>query len=145
MTNRFLRGIAFGLGFMALAAPAMAEDVSGNYPHSETLLSNPKSIIGETITYPGGTPAQIVSARIVIDPGEQTGWHKHGVPLFVYILSGEVTVDYGDKGIKTYQAGTAFMEAMDQFHNGMNKGTEPVHILGVYMGAEGLHDVIRKK
>ena len=59
------------------------------------------------------------------------------MPLFVYILDGAVTVDYGDKGTKVYEAGGAIMEAMDWPHNGMNKGSEPVRILAVYMGADG--------
>ena len=34
------------------------------------------------------------------------------------------------------------MEAMDVTHFGINRGTEPVRILAVYMGAEGARNVI---
>lgn len=130
---------------IGLTTAAQAGNVEQDYKKVVPLLSAPRSVVGEAIVYPGGTAADITAAEVVIRPGEKTGWHKHGVPLFVYILSGEVTVDYGDKGVRTYKAGEAFMEAMDQFHNGMNAGAEPVRILAVYLGAEGMKNVIHKK
>jgi len=33
-----------------------------------------------------------------LPPGGRTVLHKHGVPLFAYVLEGEITVDYGDRG-----------------------------------------------
>jgi len=67
------------------------------------------------------------------------------VPLFAYILDGELTVDYGDRGTRTYRRGEAFMEAMDVAHAGINTGTQPVRLLAVYMGAKGAEDVIPVK
>jgi quercetin dioxygenase-like cupin family protein len=71
--------------------------------------------------------------------------HRHGVPLFAYILSGELTVDYGAHGRRSYRAGQAFMEAMAVAHFGVNDGQEPVRILAVYIGADGESDVIVAK
>ena len=71
--------------------------------------------------------------------------HRHGVPLFAYILSGELTVDYGTHGTRTYRQGDAFMEAMDVAHFGINRGNAPVRILTVYMGADDAKDVIPDK
>lgn len=104
----------------------------------------PRSVIGETIHYPGGTPAEINAVRITIPPGGNSAPHKHGVPLFIYVLSGAMEVDYGGKGVRTFAAGTAFMEAMDHPHQGYNKGSEPVEILAVYLGAKGAENVIRE-
>ena len=103
-----------------------------------------KTIIGETIRYPSGNPVNIQSLVVTLLPGETTGWHKHGVPTYGYILSGSVTVDYGEKGKRTYRAGDAFMEAMDWWHNGSANGSEPVRILVVFMGAKGVRPVIRE-
>ena len=58
-------------------------------------------------------------------------------------LSGELTVDYGEHGSKTYQAGDAFIEAMNTWHNGHNTGDGPLRILAVYMGADGVPNVVR--
>jgi quercetin dioxygenase-like cupin family protein len=64
------------------------------------------------------------------------------VPLFAYILEGELTVDYGEHGKRSYRAGDAFMEAMAIAHHGSNPGSQPVRLLAVYLGADGADNVI---
>ena len=59
------------------------------------------------------------------------------MPLFAYVLEGEITVDYSDRGKRTFRKGDALMEAMDTAHFGADAGPQPVRILTVYMGAEG--------
>ena len=76
---------------------------------------------------------------------DKTIVHRHGVPMFAYILGGELIVDYGDHGKRTYRQGQAFVEAMDVAHFGVNSGAEPVRILVVYMGADGAENVIPVK
>jgi quercetin dioxygenase-like cupin family protein len=132
-----MRSSILALAFLAAAAlPAAAQD--SQYQNLLTpLLSGNQTIIDQTIAYPEGTP-KVTAAIVVIPPGKDTGWHTHAVPLFVYILEGEVTVDYGSKGIKVYKAGEALLEAENWPHNGMNQTDELVRIFAVYMGAEGL-------
>jgi quercetin dioxygenase-like cupin family protein len=101
------------------------------------LLQSGQTIIGQPIAYPAGTP-KVTAAIAVLPPGQETGWHTHAVPLFSYILDGELSVDYGDKGVKVYKAGDALLEAMNWPHDGINKTAAPVRILVVYMGAEGV-------
>ena len=128
----------------ALLRPAAARDAAKpSYP-AVPLLSTGKNIVGETIRYPQGA-AHVTAAIVTLAPGGRTIVHKHGVPLFAYILSGVLTVNYGKHGTRTYKPGDAFMEAMDVAHFGINKGTEPVRILAVYMGAQGAKDVIPVK
>jgi len=121
------------------AVPAAAQ--APGYPLAP-LLSSGTSIVGETIRYPTGGPARVTAAIVTLAPGGRTIAHKHGVPLFAYILDGELTVDYGTHGTRTYQQGQAFMEAMDVVHVGINTGSRPVRILAVYIGAQGASDVI---
>lgn len=101
------------------------------------LLSSGTTIIDQPIAYPEGTP-KVTGAIVVIPPGGETGWHVHAVPLFVYVLEGEVTVDYGEKGVKVLKEGESILEAMDWAHNGMNRTDKPLRILAVYMGADGV-------
>jgi hypothetical protein len=54
------------------------------------------------IRYPSGAPARLTAVEITLQPGEQTGWHTHPVPVFGYILDGELTIDYGAKGQRTF-------------------------------------------
>ena len=128
-----------------LAPAAMAAGTAGpDYARVLSLLSTSQTIVGETIAYPPGPPAKITSAIVTLVPGESTGVHKHGVPTYGYILSGSVTVDYGDHGRRVYKAGTAFMEAMDVWHDGVNSGDVPCRILVVFMGSPTARNVIRK-
>ncbi len=76
--------------------------------------------------------------EITLEPGQQTGWHTHPVPVFGYILEGELTVDYGAKGVRTYVKGEGLAEAMNEAHNGRNTGLGPVTILAVFIGVEGM-------
>jgi len=118
-----------------IAVPAAAEE-SVQYRNLLTpLLETETDIIGQPIVYPSGNP-KVTSAIVVIPPGKDTGWHTHEVPLFVHVLDGTVTVDYGDKGTKVYKAGETFMEAMNWPHNGINKEEVPARILAVYMGSK---------
>lgn len=143
------RMIAAVLLAMMLAGPAVAEDLKKAYRDKEhavrvePLLTPPvKSVVGEDIFYPGGAAAEISAAVIELPTGQATPWHRHGVPLFAYILSGELQVDYGDKGVRTFGPGQAFMEAMNHSHRGINRGKEPVRLIAVYMGARTMKNVI---
>lgn len=125
---------------VSVAAPTRAQDAQ--YQNLLTpLLSGNTTIIDQEIAYPDGTP-KVTAAIVVIPPGKDTGWHLHTVPLFVYVLEGDVTVDYGSKGVKVYKPGEAFLEAENWPHNGINKTDNPVRILAVYMGADGIANAI---
>jgi quercetin dioxygenase-like cupin family protein len=144
MLHRTLITALAMLAACAIVGPAAARDTAKpSYP-AVPLLSTGKTIVGETIRYPKGD-AHVTSAIVTLAPGGRTILHKHGVPLFAYILSGVLTVNYGAHGTRTYQQGQSFMEAMDVAHFGINKGAQPVRILAVYMGAAGAKDVIPVK
>lgn len=133
------RSLALGVLTMGLmAAPALAD----GYP-AIPLYTGSKTVMDEDIAYPTTGKAQVNAMIVVLAPGEATQVHKHGVPTFIHILEGEVTVDYGDRGTRTYKQGESFLEAMDVAHAGKNTGSVPVKILAVYMGADGSQDVIK--
>jgi quercetin dioxygenase-like cupin family protein len=106
------------------------------------VLSTGNTVTGQPIRYPSGAPAQITAVTITLEPGQQTGWHMHPVPLFGYILEGELTVDYGPKGQRTFVKGEGLAEAMDEAHNGRNTGRGPVTILAVFIGMEGARTTV---
>jgi len=108
--------------------------------HVEPLLATSTTVLGQPIAYaPGGT-AKVTSAIVELPPGGKTGLHRHDVPMFAYVLSGEVTVDYQGEGSRTYRAGEALVEAIDTPHDGYNSGAVPTRILTVFFGAEGTPD-----
>ena len=143
------RSLAVALALIAghaMAGRATAQETAPppSYP-AVPLLSTGTSIIGETIRYPKAGRAHVTAAIVTLAPGGRTIMHKHGVPLFAYILDGELTVDYGKHGKRTYLKGQTFMEAMKAPHFGINTGSEPVRLLAVYMGAKHAKDVIPVK
>ena len=142
-------GLALVLALIAgheMAGCANAQDAaqSKDYP-AAPLLSTGTTILGETIRYPKSGPAHVTAAIVTLAPGARTIMHKHGVPLFAYILDGELTVDYGTHGTRTYRQGQSFMESMAVAHFGVNNGSQPVRLLAVYMGAKHAKDVIPVK
>ena len=139
------------LAVIVAAAPASAQKATtvvppaahAGYP-AEPLLSTSTTVLGEPLRYPDGA-AHVTSAIVTLAPGERTILHKHGVPMFFYILDGEITVDYGKRGKRTYLKGQSQIEAMGVAHFGENSGTEPMRLIAVYMGAKSAKDVIPVK
>ena len=112
-----------------------------SYPPLDVLLSGSETVIGQEIAYPAGTP--IVTAAIVtMVPGQETGWHVHDAPLFAWMLNGELTVDYGPDGERTYRTGDAMLEAFRTRHNGRNSGEQDARLLAVFMGARGVANTV---
>ena len=154
MVDRFLIAAFATLAFVFISHPVIAQDAQPSvktdggtdakgYP-AVPLLSTGTTVVGETIRYPSGT-AHVTASIVTLPPGARTVVHKHGVPMFAYILQGEITVDYGAKGKRTYRQGDALMEAMDVAHFGENTGTQPMRLIAVYMGADNAKDVIPVK
>jgi quercetin dioxygenase-like cupin family protein len=149
MLDRGLTAFAV-LALVSAIAPVSAQNAtraqpaaSPNYP-AEPLLSTGTTVLGEALRYPKGA-AHVTSAIVSLAPGERTIRHKHGVPMFFYILEGEITVDYGARGKRTYRKGQSQMEAMGFAHFGQNTGQEPMRLIVVYMGAGRAKDVIPVK
>lgn len=154
MVDRFLIAAFAALALVLASHPVIAQDAQPapkaegstdvkGYP-AVPLLSTGTTVLGEKIHYPSGT-AHVNASIVTLAPGARTVVHKHGVPMFAYILEGEITVDYGAKGKRTYRQGDALMEAMNVAHFGENTGTNPMRLIAVYMGANNAKDVIPVK
>jgi quercetin dioxygenase-like cupin family protein len=128
------------VGFSLSLSASVADPVhpTALQPEVHTILSTGTTVAGELIRYPSDGPALITAVEITFEPGQQTGWHTHPVPLFGYMLEGELTVDYGEKGQRIYRKGDALVEAMNTAHNGRNMGQSKAKILAVFIGREGL-------
>jgi quercetin dioxygenase-like cupin family protein len=138
-----MKRIAYALsGAAALALVLTAAAPARNsYPPLDVLLSGAETILGQTIAYPDGPP-KMTAAIVAMLPGQSTGPHRHEVPLFAYMLEGELTVDYGSGGSRTYKAGDAFLEAFETTHNGTNTGTGVARVLAVFAGSETVPNTV---
>ena len=146
MTSLFKKYLSLdrllAIALLTLTANVMAvSHVSGGVPYENIeatvipLVDGPKTILGQSFKYPSGTPL-INAFNIDIPVGKKTSLHKHAVPLFVYVVSGEMIVDYGSKGKRTFKAGAAYIEAIEWCHIAQAVGNQSTKIIGVYLGQE---------
>lgn len=98
----------------------------------QTIAIINKTAIDQEIVYPTD-PALITSKIITIPIGAETGEHIHEIPMFGYMMEGQITVDYGDMGLKTFVKGDTLVEAINYTHNGQNTGNTPAKILVVIL------------
>lgn len=109
---------------------------------STPLLKTSTTAIHQDLQYPR-QKAEVTALLVEIAPGGQTGRHMHPVPEVACVLDGTVTVAIDGHGEKVYSAGDCLVEAINTWHNGMNKGTRPVKILAVFVGEKGKANVVR--
>jgi quercetin dioxygenase-like cupin family protein len=147
-----VRGVA-GLAVVLLAMTTLAACGSGDESStpegsagsavagatSDQMLLDRQSldVLDQQVGYPKKKPAQVTSMITTLEPGQESGWHRSRVPLYVYILEGGISVEYDAGVMKEFTTGTAFMDAEDIWHNVTNKGEDTARLLLVYFGAEG--------
>jgi len=102
-----------------------------------TLLKSAVTTAGQKALYLSTDKPEVTSLIVELAPGAETGWHRHPVPTYAYILEGDLAVDVEGSGVHMFRAGQAFLEVVNTRHNGKNSGTVPVKILVFFGGEEG--------
>jgi quercetin dioxygenase-like cupin family protein len=121
-----------------LFAGEYSSGVSSRILKKTTLTGN-----GQKIAYPVTDRAEVTAMTVDIAPGAETGWHKHPVPVYAYVISGKLSVELEDGSQLSFEANEAIIEVVNTLHNGKNKGAEPVKLAVFYLGAEGTPNVIK--
>lgn len=140
MKNRLI--ILFILIFSAPCA-AFAGEYAGGVT-STVILTATTTTDGKPAQYLKTDKPEITAVRVEIAPGAETGWHSHPVPLYAYIVSGELSVEAEGGKVYEFKAGDALVEMVNTFHNGWNRGKTPVVLIGFYTGEAGKPKVIKK-
>ncbi len=107
------------------------------------VLQSGKTSSGASIAYPKTDSAEVTALVLDIGPGGETGRHMHPYPTFVYILDGAIDVEMDGGIVHTYKAGDSFLESLNTWHNGKNKGTTPAKVLVVFAGVHGKPNLVR--
>lgn len=103
-----------------------------------TLVSrNTTTDAGEPIRYLSTADAEVTSVILSLPPGGKTKWMTHPAPGYVYVLEGELTVEFEDGSRLKFKAGQAFMQARTKWHRGINEGSGPMRFLAVFYGEKG--------
>lgn len=92
---------------------------------------------GEPIEYLSTPNAEVTSMILTLPPGGKTDWMTHPVPGYIYVLQGELTVEFEDGHHLTFKAGQAFLQARTRWHRGVNLGDRPMRFLAVFFGEKG--------
>ncbi len=134
MLNRLIIALTAGLIIQGNVCAGVQAAKSSNPIRVKPIpMESAKTIIGQDFRYPSGSP-QIQAFEIEIPPGQQTTLHRHAIPLFAYIASGDLELDYGSKGKRIVRAGSSFVEAINWCHFGKPLGNQSVRIIAVYLG-----------
>ncbi|MGE0392701.1 MAG: cupin domain-containing protein [Vicinamibacterales bacterium] len=76
---------------------------------------------------------QAVQVQVTIAPGGREGRHVHAGPLLIYVLAGEEVLELKDRPTKVIKAGESFLVEPGLVHEGFNKGTTPLVVLGTFI------------
>ncbi len=111
----------------------------------EQVLKTDTTTIGQKIVYPQVQNAEVTMSKITIPPGKSTGWHKHAYPVFAYVLKGVLTVELENNKMVQFGENASIAEVMETYHNGINRGTEDVVLIAIYLGEKGKSLSTRKE
>ncbi|QLG86889.1 cupin domain-containing protein [Chitinibacter bivalviorum] len=128
------------LSAVCLGLNAQAEESKEVYKKEVTatvVFKTGTTANGQPILYPTTDAPEATMLHVEIPAGKETGWHKHPVPGYAYVLNGQLTVQLKDGSSNTFRAGQGFAEVENTLHNGKNEGTEPVKLVVVFTGIVG--------
>ncbi len=101
------------------------------------------AISGEPLAYPNYPDPEMTASIMPIPPGGKTEWMTHPVPAYVYILEGELTVEFAaDASCQKFKAGEGFIQARSAWHRGRNDGQTEMRFLAVFSGAKEVPNVL---
>jgi quercetin dioxygenase-like cupin family protein len=110
-----------------------------------TLVKSSETIAGKKIAYPPSDKAEMSALLVEVPPHSEIGLHMHPVPLVVYVLEGTMDVEISGGEKRKYEQGTAFLEVVNTWHNGINSTDKPLKLLVVFAGEVGKSNLIGAK
>ena len=99
-----------------------------------TLVKSTQSWNGSALPeYPDGQP-EVTILRISLQPGAKVDWHKHPLINAGVVLSGSLLVETEQGERLELAAGDPIVEVVNQWHHGINTGSEPTELIVFYAG-----------
>lgn len=124
--------------------PGVDSSVLARGPFTDVINLKMQARVGgkvDTVQVHGA--ADVVVARITIDPGKSIGWHSHPGPAVVVVVTGSLTIYDGDDATctgRTYGPGTTLPSYGEAFvdlgqghvHDARNEGTDVATVYVTY-------------
>ena len=128
-----------------LLSPAVAGTAPQEQGGAETITRLPDlttTTAGEPLLYLS-TPSPVISSDILtVPPGGVSRWMTHPVPAYIYVLQGDLTIQFADGTEKTVHQGDVALQPRAAWHRGRNEGKTPLRFLAVFMGAKGVPGIL---
>lgn len=138
-----IRGLCLGLlALLLMATPAPTAEYNSGVT-AQVLKKAAVTGNNQKISYPVTDKAEVTAMTVDLAPGAETGWHKHPVPVYAYVVAGQLSVELEDGRRLDFARGDAIIEVVNTWHNGTNSGQEPVQLAVFYLGVEGVANVIK--
>ena len=124
------------LGFVVVAATAYATPPAPA-PVATPIARTGTTIIGQKNAVPKNPT--VIATTLVFAPGVRTAEHKHLYPHYAYVEEGTLTIVNTQTG-KSYvvKSGDFFLEMIDTWHYGINRGKAPVRLLVIDLVPQGI-------
>ncbi|WP_167761363.1 cupin domain-containing protein [Duganella callida] len=120
----------------AQQSPQITQERLKEAPISRGLVVTPvlkasTTVLGQPIEYTKTDSPEVVSVTQSFEKGGETGWHYHIHSSHIYVLEGTLELEMLDGTKKSFTTGQAYMESVNTWHNGRNKGSGPLKLLVV--------------
>jgi quercetin dioxygenase-like cupin family protein len=123
-----------GLSATPIASGDLIEPVHAVFGHDGTDESEEE---GEETDMPhSGTEVDVSKLTLTkyeVEPGGTFGWHQHGGPVWVVVVSGAITIYTETCEAQVYSTGSAFLDYGNHTHYGINEDTQPLELYAVFM------------
>ena len=103
---------------------------------TQPLLKTAMTRDNEPIRYPMANP-EMISVIGTLEKDGRTPLHMHPVPVYVYVLEGEIELRTEGATPHRYRAGDAFIESQNRRHQAFNVAGGPSKLLVVFVGEAG--------
>jgi quercetin dioxygenase-like cupin family protein len=109
------------------------------------VVTSTRASNGQRLSYLRSKHPEVTVLVVTVPPGGSTGWHKHPVPVYAYMLDGALTVELKNGSKYEFKKGDAILEVVNTLHNGYNQGSDPASLVVFYTGAVGVPNVVKEK
>ncbi len=117
-----------------LLALALCHQVANAEQHEYVPKSKTTPLVQEKLE--GVQDREVIIKRFDIEPGYVGGRHSHTGPVYVYVVSGEFTVDIDGVGRSVVKAGEIYKEPIGRVMQGRNMSTNDSLTLVVFQVGE---------
>jgi quercetin dioxygenase-like cupin family protein len=123
-----------------LSAALCAVGLAMSLPAAAQKPGTPPSALKRTEVFRDDVAApghEAVVMKVELAPGGHAGRHTHPGDEISYVSDGECVLLIDGEAPRKLKAGEAFVVKAGRVHDARNDGSQPVHLLGVYVVEKG--------